>query len=400
MSLFKEYNFSGKRALVRVDFNVPLSEEGEVADNSRMRASMPTIEKIVKDGGKVILLAHLGRPKGEEKKYSLKQVVPELEKLLGKSVKFVEKCVGDDALKATANLKKGEVALLENVRFHKEETEGDEFFAGQLAEHGDVFVNDAFGAAHREHASTAVIARFFEHEKLFGALMEKEIENIDKVLYGSTKPVTAIIGGAKVSSKIEIIENLMDAVDNMIIGGAMAFTFIRAMRGRIGASLTEDKRLGTALDIMELAKQNNVNFCLPSDAIIADKFTNDADHKTCDIRQIPDGWMGLDIGPASTKKFAEIILHSRTILWNGPMGVFEMENFQTGTKKIAEALADATQAGSYSLVGGGDSVSALVKYGLVDRMSYVSTGGGAMLEYLEGKELPGIKAIKTSLAAS
>ncbi|MFZ6050605.1 phosphoglycerate kinase [Halocola ammonii] len=400
MSTFQDYNFSGKRTLVRVDFNVPLDENGKVTDNSRIKAALPTIKKISKDGGRVILMSHFGRPKGNEEKYSLKQVVAELEELLGKKVMFVDECVGEKSLEQTAQLKKGEVALLENVRFHKEETEGDEFFAGQLAEHGDVFVNDAFGAAHREHASTAVIARFFEHDKLFGALMEKEIMNIDKVLYGSTKPVTAIIGGAKVSSKIEIIENLMDSVDNMIIGGGMAFTFIRALKGRIGSSLTEDKRLQTALDIMDLAKQSGVNFLLPTDAIIADKFANDADHKTCDIKQIPDGWMGLDIGPASTKKFAETILHSRTILWNGPMGVFEMENFQTGTKKVAEAIADATQAGSFSLVGGGDSVAALSKYGLGEKMSYVSTGGGAMLEYLEGKELPGIKAIKSASLAS
>ncbi len=391
-----DYNFSGKRALIRVDFNVPLNADREVTDDTRIRAAAPTIKKVIKDGGKAILMSHLGRPKnGPEEKYSLKHVVKTLGQLIGKEVKVASNCVGDE-VKAQANeLAKGEVLLLENLRFHKEETAGDEFFAGQLAELGDVYVNDAFGTAHREHASTAVIARFFPDSKLFGYLMENEIKNIDRVLHGAKSPVTAIIGGAKVSSKITIIQNLMETADNLLIGGGMAYTFIRAMKGKIGQSLVEDDKLDTALNVMELAKRTNTNLMLPTDTLCADEFSKDANTRVFPTNDIPSEWMGLDIGPATTAHYQKVIRESRTILWNGPMGVFEFEKFSKGTEQIARTLADVTLAGStFTLVGGGDSVAAVSKFNLADKVSYVSTGGGAMLEYLEGKVLPGIAAIK------
>lgn len=389
-------NFSGKRALIRVDFNVPLNSEREVTDDTRIRAALPTIQKVIKDGGKAVLMSHLGRPKnGSEEKYSLKHIAGKLGELLGTKVKVAPNCVGEEVKAMADELDKGQVLLLENLRFHKEETAGDEFFAGQLAELGDVYVNDAFGTAHREHASTAVIARFFPENKLFGYLMEDEIKNIDRVLYGAKSPVTAIIGGAKVSSKITIIQNLMEVADNILIGGGMAYTFVRAMKGKIGDSLVEDDKLETALGIMELAKRTNTNLILPTDTLCADQFSEDANTRVCPTNKIPDGWMGLDIGPATIKSFLKVVRESRTILWNGPMGVFEMEKFSTGTEKVARTLADVTLAGSsFTLVGGGDSVAAVNKYNLAEKVSYVSTGGGAMLEYLEGKVLPGIAAIK------
>ena len=389
-------NFSGKRALVRVDFNVPLNSEREVSDDTRIKAALPTIKKVIKDGGKAILMSHLGRPKnGPEEKYSLKHIAGRLGELLGTTIKVAPNCVGEEVKTMADGLAKGQVLLLENLRFHKEEIAGDEFFAGQLAELGDIYVNDAFGTAHREHASTAVVARFFPENKLFGYLMEDEIKNIDRVLYGAKSPVTAIIGGAKVSSKITIIQNLMEVADNILIGGGMAYTFARAMKGKIGDSLVEDDKLDTALGVMELAKRTNTNLVLPTDNICADAFSEEANTRVYPTNNIPDGWMGLDIGPATIKNFLKIIRESRTILWNGPMGVFEMEKFATGTEKIARTLVDVTLAGSsFTLVGGGDSVAAVNKYNLADKVSYVSTGGGAMLEYLEGKVLPGIEAIK------
>lgn len=389
-------NFSGKRALVRVDFNVPLNSEREVSDDTRIKAALPTIKKVIKDGGKAILMSHLGRPKnGPEEKYSLKHIAGRLGELLGTTIKVAPNCVGEEVKTMADGLAKGQVLLLENLRFHKEEIAGDEFFAGQLAELGDVYVNDAFGTAHREHASTAVVARFFPENRLFGYLMEDEIKNIDRVLYGAKSPVTAIIGGAKVSSKITIIQNLMEVADNILIGGGMAYTFARAMKGKIGDSLVEDDKLDTALGVMELAKRTNTNLVLPTDNICADAFSEEANTRVYPTNNIPDGWMGLDIGPATIKNFLKIIRESRTILWNGPMGVFEMEKFATGTEKIARTLVDVTLAGSsFTLVGGGDSVAAVNKYNLADKVSYVSTGGGAMLEYLEGKVLPGIEAIK------
>ncbi len=392
---FQDYNFKGKRALVRVDFNVPLNDKLEVTDDARIRAALPTIKKIIQDGGKAILMSHLGRPKnGFEEKFSLKNIVPTLEKDLGKPVLFVPDCIGKKSLEMTASLRNGEVALLENLRFYPEEKQGDEFFAGQLAEHGDVYVNDAFGTAHRAHASTAVIAKFFPNDKMFGLLLANEIKNMDRVLYGAKKPVTAIIGGAKVSSKINILLHLMEKMDNIIIGGGMAYTFARAQGGKIGNSLVEDDKLDVALSIIKMAKENNTNLYIPVDSVVADKFANDAKTQVAKTNDIPDGWMGLDIGPAAIEDILKIIRESRTILWNGPMGVFEMEKFATGTKKVAQKLAEVTQTGAvFTLVGGGDSVAAINKFGLADKVSYVSTGGGAMLEYLEGKVLPGIEAI-------
>ncbi len=391
-------NFSGKRALIRVDFNVPLDDILHITDDTRIRAALPTIKKVLKDGGKAILMSHLGRPKnGPEDKFSLKHLAPRLNELLGAKIITAENCVGDAVKTQADELGKGQVLLLENLRFHKEETAGDEFFAGQLAELGDFYINDAFGTAHREHASTAVIARFFPENRMFGYVMENEIKNIDRVLHGAKPPVTAIIGGAKVSSKITIIQNLMDVADNLLIGGGMAYTFIRAMKGRIGNSLVEDDKLDTALDVMELAKRTNTNLVLPTDTLVADEFNPEANTRISPTNDIPDGWMGLDIGPATTEKYMKIIRESRTILWNGPMGVFEFEKFSKGTEKVAKTLADVTMAGStFTLIGGGDSVAAINKFDLADKVSYVSTGGGAMLEYLEGKVLPGIAAVKGS----
>lgn len=398
MSTFSNHNFSGEKALVRVDFNVPLDENFKITDDTRMRATLPTINKILKDGGSVILMSHLGRPKdGPTDKYSLKHLVDHLHELLGGNTKvfFVDDCIGSQAGMTATMLRPGEVLLLENLRFYKEEEKGDKAFAEKLSKLGDVYVNDAFGTAHRAHASTAVIADYFEKDKkMFGLLMESEVISAEKVLHDSQKPFTAIIGGAKVSDKILIIENLLERATDIIIGGGMAYTFMKARGGKIGNSLCEDDRLPTALEILEKAKQKNVSIHLPETSIIADKFAADANTKDCPSDQIPDGWMGLDIGEKAIGIFSEIIKKSKTILWNGPMGVFEMEKFENGTKKIAFAVAESTANGAFSLVGGGDSVAAVNKFNLADKVSYVSTGGGAMLEYFEGKELPGIAAIK------
>lgn len=398
MSTFSNHNFSGQKALVRVDFNVPLDENFKITDDTRMTATLPTIKKILADGGSVILMSHLGRPKdGPTDKYSLKHLVNHLHELLGGATKvfFVDDCIGTQAGMTATMLRPGEVLLLENLRFYKEEEKGDKAFAEKLSKLGDVYVNDAFGTAHRAHASTAVIADFFEKDKkMFGLLMEGEVVSAEKVLHGAEKPFTAIIGGAKVSDKILIIENLLERATDIIIGGGMAYTFMKARGGQIGNSLCEDDRLDTAREILEKAKQKNVSIHLPETSVIADKFAADANTKESPSDQIPDGWMGLDIGGKAVGIFSEVISRSKTILWNGPMGVFEMEKFRNGTKSIALAVAEATANGAFSLVGGGDSVAAVNKFNLADKVSYVSTGGGAMLEYFEGKELPGIAAIK------
>ena len=389
------YDFKGKKAIMRVDFNVPLNDKYEVADDTRIRAAAPSINKILGEGGSVILMSHLGRPKeGPEEKFSLKHVVPYLSEILGTEIKFATDCIGSETLEMKKALKPGEVLLLENLRFYKEETKGDEEFSRKLAEGADAYVNTAFGTAHRAHASTTIVAQFFPGDRMFGYLINNELDSMDKVLYGSEKPFTAVMGGAKVSDKILIIENLMEKADNLIIGGGMTYTFIKAMGGNIGSSLCEEDKLDLARDLIKKAKEKGVNLLLPVDNVVADKFDNEAATRTTSIDDVPDGWMGLDIGPESIQKFTEVIAASKTILWNGPMGVFEMENFQEGTKSIALAIADATAKGAFSLVGGGDSVAAVNKYHLKDKVSYVSTGGGAMLEYIEGKELPGIKAIR------
>jgi len=397
MSTFSNHSFSGQKVLVRVDFNVPLDDQFNITDDTRMTATIPTIKKILADGGSAILMSHLGRPKdGPTDKYSLKHLVNHLHKLLGGGTKvfFANDCIGSQAGLTAEMLRPGEVLLLENLRFHKEEEKGDEAFAEKLSKLGDVYVNDAFGTAHRAHASTAVIAKYFPADKkMFGLLMEAEVLNAEKVLHQSQKPFTALIGGAKVSDKILIIENLLDRATDIIIGGGMAYTFIKARGGKIGNSLCEDDRLDTALEILEKAKQKKVSIHLPETSIIADKFAADANTKDCPSDQIPDGWMGLDIGGKAIGIFSEIIRNSKTILWNGPMGVFEMEKFQQGTKSIALAIAESTANGAFSLVGGGDSVAAVNKFDLASKVSYVSTGGGALLEYFEGKELPGIAAI-------
>lgn len=389
------YNFAGKRVLIRVDFNVPLDAAFNITDDTRIKAALKTIKKVINDGGKAILMSHLGRPKnGPEEKFSLKHLVKHTSQLLGKEVKFATDCIGEKAAEVVNAMQNGDVVLLENLRFYKEEEAGDEFFAGQLAENGDVYINDAFGTAHRAHASTAVIAKFFPTDKLFGYLMEDEVQSIDKVLNSTAKPVTAIIGGSKVSSKISILENLLGRCDNILIGGGMAFTFIKAQGGHVGASLVEDDKMDLALALLEKAKSKGVNLVLPTDAVVADKFANDANTKVSAINTIEDGWMGLDIAQDSVAKYKEIILGSKVILWNGPMGVFEMENFAKGTIEIAQALVEATSKGAFTLVGGGDSVAAINQFNLADKVSYVSTGGGAMLEALEGIDLPGIAAIK------
>ena len=394
MKTINDFNFKDKKALVRVDFNVPQDENLKVTDNTRIQAVKPTIEKILNDGGSVILMTHLGRPKGKvADEFSLKNILPEIEKVLGKTVKFCNHCVGEDAKKMAAELQPGEILLLENLRFHSEEENGDTVFAKKLADLGDVYVNDAFGTAHREHASTAVIAQYFPSTKFFGLLMAKELEAIDKVLMSGEKPITAILGGSKVSSKITIIENMLPAIDNLIIGGGMAFTFIRALGGEIGNSLVEVDKQTLALEILEKAKEQNVAVYLPVDSIIADDFNNDAEIKEVDIYEIPQGWMGLDAGVRSRKLFHDVIMNSRTILWNGPIGVFEMSHFSAGTVALGDSIAKATKLGAFSLVGGGDSVAFVKQFGYEDKVSYVSTGGGAMLESLEGKELPGVKAI-------
>jgi len=394
MRTIDDFNFKNKRALVRVDFNVPLDASFQITDTTRIDAAIPTIEKILRDGGSVILMSHLGRPKsGPEEKFSLKHLLPYLSEKLGGPVKFADDCTGPSALEQSATLQPGEVLLLENLRFHKEEEKGDEGFARNLADLGDVYVNDAFGTAHRAHASTAIIAKFFPQAKFFGYVMGNEILNIDKVLKETPRPFTAILGGAKVSGKIEIINHLMDKVDNLLIGGGMMFTFIKAMGGEVGASLVEDDLLELAKNTVEGAKMLGVNLYLPPDAVIADAFSNDANKKVSSAYDIQLPWMGLDIGPVTCEKFRHVIAKSAAILWNGPMGVFEMNSFEEGTRFIAEAVAEATSNGAFTLIGGGDSVAAINKYGLADKVSYVSTGGGAMLEYIEGKELPGIKAI-------
>ena len=394
MKTINDFNFKDKKALVRVDFNVPQDDQLKVTDNTRIVAVKPTVEKILKDGGSVILMTHLGRPKGEIKnEFSLKNILEEVSAVLGQEVKFVEESVGEKAEKAASDLQPGEILLLENLRFHNEEEKGDEGFAEQLSKLGDAYVNDAFGTAHRAHASTAVIAKFFNSTKFFGLLMANELKAIDKVLKSGEKPVTAILGGSKVSTKITIIENILPAVDNLIIGGGMAFTFIKALGGKIGTSLVEEDKLPLALEILGKAKQHNVKVYLPSDTIIAESFNNDAERKEVDIYEIPEGWMGLDAGAKSRDQFNDVLLNSRTILWNGPIGVFEMSNFAAGTIALGESIAEATKLGAFSLVGGGDSVAFVKQFGYADKVSYVSTGGGAMLESLEGLELPGVAAI-------
>jgi phosphoglycerate kinase len=395
MHTLDSYNFTGKKVIMRVDFNVPLNEKFEMTDDTRIRAAIPTIKKILEKGGATILMSHLGRPKeGPEIKFSLKHIVPRLTKLLGKPVKFADDCIGDKTLEMKKKLKPGEILLLENLRFHKEEEKGDEGFSGKLAEGADVYVNDAFGTAHRAHASTTIVAKFFPNDSMFGYLIKSELESMDKVLHQSEKPFTAVMGGAKVSDKIMIIENLLEKVDNLIIGGGMTYTFIRAQGGKTGISICEEDKLDLALNLIKKANQKGVKLFIPVDNIIADKFDNNAKTRITKSDEIPDGWMGLDIGPETVNIFSSIIEQSKTILWNGPMGVFEMENFQNGTLSIAEAIAKATGEGAFSLVGGGDSVAAVNKYNLAEKVSYVSTGGGAMLEYMEGNELPGIKAIR------
>ena len=394
MKTINDFNFKDKKALVRVDFNVPQDDQLKVSDNTRIVAVKPTVEKILKDGGSVILMTHLGRPKGEVKdEFSLKHIVDEVSAVLGQEVKFVDECVGEKAEKAAADLKPGEILLLENLRFHYEEEKGDEGFAEQLSQLGDAYVNDAFGTAHRAHASTAVIAKYFPSTKYFGSLMAKELQAIDKVLKSGERPVTAILGGSKVSTKITIIENILPAVDNLIIGGGMAFTFIKALGGKVGNSLVEEDKLPLALEILGKAKEHKVKVYLPSDAIIAESFSNDVERKESDIYAIPEGWMGLDAGHKSRDQFNDVLLNSRTILWNGPIGVFEMSHFAGGTVALGESIAEATRLGAFSLVGGGDSVAFVKQFGYADQVSYVSTGGGAMLESLEGLELPGVAAI-------
>jgi phosphoglycerate kinase len=395
MRTIDQFDFKDKRALIRVDYNVPLDDSFQITDTNRIDATLPTILKILGGGGSVILMSHLGRPKGgPEVKFSLKHLVPYLSEKLKLPVKFADDCIGQSAQDLAAGLQPGDVLLLENLRFYKEEEKGDEGFANKLASLGDLYVNDAFGTAHRAHASTTIVAKFFPEAKMFGYVMAHELMNLEKVLKNAKRPFTAILGGAKVSGKIEIINHLMDKVDNLIIGGGMMFTFIKSLGGEIGNSLVEEDLLELAKNTVEGAKMMGVNLYLPPDAIIADAFSNDANKKTSSAYDIPVPWMGLDIGPSSCEKFEHVIQKSATILWNGPMGVFELNNFEEGTKFIAHAVARATQNGAFSLIGGGDSVSAINKYGLGDQVSYVSTGGGAMLEYIEGKELPGVKAIE------
>ncbi|RRA89887.1 phosphoglycerate kinase [Paenimyroides viscosum] len=394
MKTINDFNFSNKKAIIRVDFNVPLNDQFQVTDDNRIVAAKPTIDKIVNDGGVAILMSHLGRPKnGPEDKFSLKHIVSKVEEVLGRKVTFINDSVGADVEKVVADAKAGEVILLENLRFYKEEEAGDETFAEKLSKLGDVYVNDAFGTAHRAHASTTIVAKFFPNDKLFGSLLAKEIESIDKVLNSTEKPVTAVLGGSKVSSKITIIENILDKVDHMIIGGGMMFTFIKAQGGKIGSSLVEDDKMELALEILEKAKAKNVQIHIPVDVVAADAFSNDANTKIVPANDIPDGWQGLDVGPKTLEQLNKVIMDSKIILWNGPLGVFEMEKFAAGTITLGNFIADATEAGTFSLVGGGDSVAAVKQFDLDDKVSYVSTGGGAMLEMLEGQTLPGIAAI-------
>jgi len=393
MKTLNDFNFKNKKALIRVDFNVPLNEKFEVTDDTRIVSAKPTILKILEDGGSCILMSHLGRPKGVQDQFSLGHIAKKVESVLGVEVKFVSECVGEKAEAAAAALKPGQVLLLENLRFHKEEEAGDKAFAEQLSKLGDIYVNDAFGTAHRAHASTTIIAQFFPKSKCFGYLLAQEIESINKVLKDGEKPVLAVLGGAKVSSKITIIENILDKVDHLIIGGGMAFTFIKAQGGKIGNSICEDDKQELALEILKQAKAKNVQVHIPVDVIAADAFSNDANTQVVDIDVIPDGWEGVDAGPKSRKQFHDVVMQCKTILWNGPLGVFEMENFANGTIELGNSIAEATKNGAFSLVGGGDSVAAVKQFGFEEKVSYVSTGGGAMLESLEGIVLPGIAAI-------
>ena len=393
MKTVNDFNFKNKKAIIRVDFNVPLDENFNVTDATRIEAAKPTIDKILADGGSVILMSHLGRPKGVEEKYSLKHILKTASAILGVPVQFAANCIGAEAKAASDKLQAGEVLLLENLRFHAEEEAGDVAFAKELASLGDIYVNDAFGTAHRAHASTTIIAQFFPNDKCFGTLLAKEIESLNKVLKNSVKPVTAVLGGSKVSSKITVIENILDKVDHMIIGGGMTFTFVKALGGKIGDSICEDDKQELALEILRLAKEKGVQIHIPVDVVAGDKFSNDANTQVVDVRAIPDGWEGMDAGPKSLENFKKVILESKTILWNGPLGVFEMPTFAKGTIALGEFIAESTANGAFSLVGGGDSVAAVKQFGFEDKVSYVSTGGGAMLEMLEGRVLPGIAAI-------
>jgi phosphoglycerate kinase len=393
MKTIQDFDFKNKKAIIRVDFNVPLDENFNVTDANRIEAAKPTIDKILADGGSVILMSHLGRPKGKEDKYSLRHIVQTTSQVLEKSVTFVDDCRGQVAQNAVKNIQNGDVLLLENLRFYAEEEAGDVEFAKELASLGDIYVNDAFGTAHRAHASTTIIAQFFPNDKCFGSLLAKEIESLNKVLKNSVKPVTAVLGGSKVSSKITVIENILDKVDHMIIGGGMTFTFVKALGGKIGNSICEDDKQELALEILRLAKEKGVQIHIPVDVIAGDKFSNDANTQVVDVTAIPDGWEGMDAGPKSLEQFKKVILESKTILWNGPLGVFEMPTFAKGTIALGEFIAESTAKGAFSLVGGGDSVAAVKQFGFEDKVSYVSTGGGAMLEMLEGRVLPGIAAI-------
>lgn len=393
MKTIHDFNFENKKALIRVDFNVPLNSDFEVTDNTRIEAAKPTIVKILEDGGAVVLMSHLGRPKGVDSNYSLKHIVESVSDVIGIQVKFVADCIGEKVTEAVRNLQKGEVLLLENLRFYEEETAGDENFSEQLSNNGDIYVNDAFGTAHRAHASTTIVAKYFSEHKCFGTLLAKEIESIDKVLNTSEKPVLAILGGAKVSSKITVIENILDKVDHLIIGGGMTFTFVKAQGGCVGDSICEDDKMSLALEILEKAAAKNVQVHLPVDVLAADDFSDNANTQVVDVTKIPEGWQGLDAGPKSQEIFDEVVNLCKTILWNGPLGVFELETFSKGTITLGNSIDKATQNGAFSLVGGGDSVAAVKQFGFADKVSYVSTGGGAMLETLEGKSLPGIDAI-------
>jgi phosphoglycerate kinase len=393
MKTINDFDFKNKIAIIRVDFNVPLDENFNVTDATRIEAAKPTIDKILADGGSVILMSHLGRPKGVDRKYSLGHIVKKATEILGRVVYFSPDCIGTEAAKAVNNLQPGQVLLLENLRFYAEEEAGDVDFAKELASLGDIYVNDAFGTAHRAHASTTIIAQFFPKDKCFGLLLAKEIESLNKVLKDSKKPVTAVLGGSKVSSKITVIENILDKVDHMIIGGGMTFTFVKALGGKVGESICEDDKLELALEILRLAKEKGVQIHIPVDVVAADDFSNTANTKIVDVREIPEGWQGLDAGPKSLENFKKVILESKTILWNGPLGVFEMPTFANGTIELGNFIAEATANGAFSLVGGGDSVAAVKQFGFEDKVSYVSTGGGAMLEMLEGRILPGIAAI-------
>ncbi len=393
MNTLKNFNFKNKKAIIRVDFNVPLNQEFQVTDATRIQAAKSTIKAILSQGGSCVLMSHLGRPNGFQKAFSLQHIVPAVEEVLGCNVKFVADCVGAKAEEAVANLAAGEVLLLENLRFYEEEKKGDVAFAEKLSKLGDIYVNDAFGTAHRAHASTTIIAQFFEQNKCFGNLLAREIESIDKVLNNSEKPVLAILGGAKVSSKITVIENILDKVDHLIIGGGMSFTFVKALGGKIGNSICEDDKMELALEILKQAKAKGVEVHIPVDVIAADDFSNDANTQTLDINEIPDGWEGVDAGPKSRANFDAVVNTCKTILWNGPLGVFEMEAFAGGTIALGHSIDKATKNGAFSLVGGGDSVAAVKQFGFAEKVSYVSTGGGAMLEMLEGKTLPGIEAI-------